>query len=249
MALGDGSTISSTACDTLGVSIGKFPMRNPKSECKKLHIGCGLNTPADWLNVDGSWNAWLSVKAPFVRRIMDFLRLAPANLLHVDRTGVDMVFDVRRPLPFADNFFRYVYASHLLEHLHFSEAVTLLHECWRVLAPGGIARFMVPDLNDMAGRYLAGECGEDGTLPADVFMRNLSVRSKTPLRGIFPYRIYSALKDFHSHKWMYDAASLIAHMREAGFADVREMQVGESAIPGIVGIEKNKGLCVEGRRL
>ena len=30
------------------------------STSKLLHLGCGLTAPAEWLNVDGSWNAWLA---------------------------------------------------------------------------------------------------------------------------------------------------------------------------------------------
>jgi hypothetical protein len=51
---------------------------------------------------------------------------------------------------------------------------------------------------------------------------------------------------------MYDADSLIFYFKEAGFADVREMQFLESQIEDIEKIEKGEsilngeGICVEG---
>jgi hypothetical protein len=29
-------------------------------DSQRLNLGCGPNAPANWLNVDGSWNAWFS---------------------------------------------------------------------------------------------------------------------------------------------------------------------------------------------
>lgn len=48
-------------------------------------------------------------------------------------------------LPFADDAFDYVFSEHFLHHLFFDEALALLRECHRVLAPGGVLRTVVPD--------------------------------------------------------------------------------------------------------
>ncbi len=58
--------------------------------------------------------------------------------------------------------------------------------------------------------------------------------------------------DFHTHKWMYDANSLIRHMEPAGFVEVRQMALYESRIEGIEQIEdpsrvlRGEGICIEG---
>jgi len=48
-------------------------------------------------------------------------------------------------LPYLDGSFRFVYSEHFLEHLFLDEAMALLHEIRRVLAPDGTLRIVVPD--------------------------------------------------------------------------------------------------------
>lgn len=48
-------------------------------------------------------------------------------------------------LPFADREFQFVYSEHFFEHLFLDEAASLLRECRRVLAVGGVIRTLVPD--------------------------------------------------------------------------------------------------------
>lgn len=48
-------------------------------------------------------------------------------------------------LPFADGEVDFVYAEHFFEHLFLDEAMALLREIQRVLAPGGVLRIASPD--------------------------------------------------------------------------------------------------------
>ena len=85
-----------------------------------------------------------------------------AGRVHEDWVNLDLVahlpgviaHDIRTGLPFPDNSFSAVYHSHVLEHLRRSSAPALLRECYRVLAPGGILRVAVPDLEAIARLYL-----------------------------------------------------------------------------------------------
>jgi SAM-dependent methyltransferase len=61
---------------------------------------------------------------------------------------------LRERLPFKEGQFDAVYHSHVLEHLPHSQALPFLRECHRVLAPGGILRVVVPDLEMIARLYL-----------------------------------------------------------------------------------------------
>lgn len=91
----------------------------------RLNLGCGTRRHAAWTNVD----------------------LVPA--------GPDVIAcDLRRPLPFPAGSFQAVYAAHVLEHLVPAEAARLLAEVLRLLAPGGIVRIVVPDLEGIARAYL-----------------------------------------------------------------------------------------------
>lgn len=94
-------------------------------ERKMLNLGCGSRYNSDWVNVD----------------------------FHSSNPSV-MELDLRKHLPFEDNFFDIVYSSHVLEHLPRSIASSFVGECFRVLKEGGIIRIVVPDLETIARIYI-----------------------------------------------------------------------------------------------
>lgn len=57
-------------------------------------------------------------------------------------------------LPFADNSVTDIWASHILEHLLPPKVRPTLKEWLRVLVPGGIAKIIVPDLDDACRAWL-----------------------------------------------------------------------------------------------
>lgn len=226
-------------------------------QARKLHLGCGLNTPEGWINLDGSWNAWVA-NHPIVLRVLKTLHALPASLLDVPWSHSILIHDVSKPLPFQGNSLSAIYASHLLEHLYLEEAKRLLKECFRVLRPGGALRMVVPDLRAFVLEYMgekpfsAPSDGMGAISRADRLNKRLGFRRSEPPSGNVFYRIYTALKDFHSHKWMYDAASLITYFERAGFMNIQEMQSHRSRIGGIEKIEQAErvlngaGICIEG---
>jgi len=223
----------------------------------RLHLGCGLTTPAGWINIDGSWNARLA-KHPVLRRVAHSLHLISADKLSVPWNPAVFIHDVRNPLPFPADSTEVIYSSHLLEHLYFEEARELVRECFRVLAAGGVLRIVVPDLRAIIREYLGdGRIGEpsaesDALRPADRLNHRLLMRPPGPPKANCLYRVYTALKDFHQHKWMYDADSLKALLESVGFTTVQEMSLHESRIADIEDVEQpgrvanGEGICVEG---
>jgi SAM-dependent methyltransferase len=222
---------------------------------KKLHLGCGSKTPEGWLNLDGSWNAWLA-KYPHIRKLLRYISIVPPQLLDIPVSPNIFVHDVSKSLPFSDNYFSCIYASHLLEHLYLEEGKNLLKECYRILVPNGVLRMVVPDLKTLILEYIEDVAISNDSIDtmnrADKLNRKLLFRCPQPPSGNIVYRIYTALKDLHSHKWMYDADSLITYFKWAGFIDVREMQLHHSRIDGIEQVEdparvlNGAGVCVEG---
>lgn len=106
---------------------------------KLLNVGCGDTFHPQWTNLD----------------------------YHPLADGV-IACDVRRGLAFPAARFAACYSSHVLEHLSPEEATALLAEMHRVLAPGGVIRVVVPDLERVARDYLetleralAGAAGAD----------------------------------------------------------------------------------------
>jgi SAM-dependent methyltransferase len=92
-----------------------------------LNLGCGARVHPAWINVD------VRPTAPGV-----------------------IVADLRRGVPFGPDSFDAVYMSHVLEHFDVEDGAKLIHECLRVVRPGGIIRVVVPNLEEIARRYL--EC-------------------------------------------------------------------------------------------
>jgi predicted SAM-dependent methyltransferase len=87
-----------------------------------MHLGSGDRVKEAWVNIDQNRSA-------------------------------DLTLDLRERLPFADNSFSVIYSEHFLEHLNYPRDITrLLSECYRVLEPGGILSFGLPD-GEMVLRY------------------------------------------------------------------------------------------------
>ncbi len=57
-------------------------------------------------------------------------------------------------LPFKDNSITEVRASHLLEHFHIKDVKSALSEWYRVLKPGGVVLVIVPDITEIAKRWI-----------------------------------------------------------------------------------------------
>jgi len=224
----------------------------------RLHLGCGPHVIDGWMNIDGSWSAWFA-RHQRLAKALAALHVIPKRLVVNFYPDTIRVHDLRLPLPFiASDSCEAVYASHLLEHMLFADAQRLLRESFRVLAPGGSARFVVPDLRAIVMEYtgqgtIADDHGEIPTLcGADRFSARFLNAGTAPQDGSFLYRLYTSMTAFHTHKWMYDGASLKQHMEKAGFTSVSERSLHDSDIRGIEGIEEpfrvvgGNGVCVEG---
>ena len=223
----------------------------------RLNLGCGLKTPPGWVNVDGSWNARLA-KYPLIRRTLSRLGLLPSDKMDIPWSRSILVHDIRRPLPFPDNSAAVLYASHVLEHLYREEGQRLIAESFRVLQAGGVLRILVPDLRVIVEEYLRnvegnGKASTPASITAaDLLNEKLLMRWPTPASSHVLYRIYNAWQDLHSHKWMYDASSLITLFSRAGFVEVERRECYYSRISDIREVEEESrllngaGVCVEG---
>jgi predicted SAM-dependent methyltransferase len=126
--------------------------------------------------------------------------------------AADLRLDVRRPWPFADGTAVEVYAEHLLEHLAWpGEADHFLAEARRVLAPGGKLRLSVPDL----GRHVRAYVASDETFRRQ-FAPFLPPEART-----WGDALNHHFRQFGEHQYAYDADTLAARLRAAGFEDAK----------------------------
>ncbi len=141
---------------------------------QKLHLGSGSIRLEGWLNID--------IEAP----------------------QADLRLDLRRPLPCAENSVRYVFSEHFIEHITRPEAVRLLRECWRVLAPGGVLRLSTPSLQWIIEKYQEKNLTEWGDL----------WRPATPCQ-----MLNEGMRSW-GHQFVYDMDELTAVLADAGFASL-----------------------------
>ena len=80
----------------------------------------------------------------------------------VPRGNVDHVADAQGPLPFPDNTFEIVHASHVLEHIPWQYSDLALQEWVRILKPGGWLEVWVPNALKVAEAFVEGEKGRYG---------------------------------------------------------------------------------------
>src|SRR5437016_6228704 len=110
-----------------------------------VQYGCGLCAPAGWVNFDVSPTLRLQ-KIPLLGRFVTHGGPTfPKNV----RYG-----DIVRGLPVAPGSCAVIYCSHVLEHLSLADFRTALRRTYEYLHPGGVFRFVLPDLEKLARDYV-----------------------------------------------------------------------------------------------
>ena len=212
----------------------------------KLHLGCGSTVVPGWENLDKSPGVLLA-RVPGLRRGLlraGFLSSEQANAIFP--AGI-VRLDVRRGLPYGAGSARYVYSSHMIEHMARWQALELVRECARVLEPGGVLRFATPDLAVLVERYAHGN-GDHSLARADLFMGGLGTFGERPgrRRSVIVQRLFAA-----PHQWLYDAESLGRLLEEGGFVEISSRAFRDSELPEIDELEtesRAESLFVEARR-
>jgi len=160
-----------------------------------VNIGCGPNALPGWINLDAARGE-----------------------------SIDVVWDLRRGLPFTSESCSAIFGEHVIEHLAKEDAEQLVRECYRALQSGGVLRLSTPD----AGRFLRSYSGDGKFLRDPRFV---------PKAETLMDRVNMMMREYGQHLWVYDAESLILLLRKAGFSAATEQQFEVSTHPRMRGID------------
>lgn len=178
----------------------QFEMLTDKRDLK-VHLGCGADVRAGWVNVD-------SFTLPVLTG--DVLK---------DPDTVAIQYDLRQPMPLAPESCTYVYSSHFFEHLHGEDGYRLMQDCYQFLEPNGVFRIVLPDLKAGFRAYV-----EKDEQYFDLLRQNL-LHSIVP-----PYSDDATLADYINfavyqhgeHKCIYDVEKLTKMLTKIGFRSVTD---------------------------
>ena len=151
-----------------------------------INIGCGSRPLPGWVNLDAARG-----------------------------DKIDVVWDLRRGLPFPDESCSAIFGEHVIEHIPKADAELLLRECHRVLQPRGVVRLSTPD----AGKFLRSYAGDRQFLADPGFGRS----ADTPMD-----RVNMMMRENGQHLWVYDLESLFLALNKAGFSSTIEQRFGAS---------------------
>ncbi len=186
-----------------------------------MHVqyGCGFTAPDGWLNFDASMTLrW--ERTPLIGRLYTKnARRFPANV---------QVGDIVKGLPVADGSSQGIYASHVLEHLALEDFHKALDNTRRLLAPGGIFRLVVPDLQWAAREYVKKLDARDSAANA-FFLGETHLGERRKERGLAAF-VYQFLNTSR-HLWMWDEPGLRTALVDHGFGQIRRCEFGDCEDP------------------
>ncbi len=229
-----------TACDLL--SFGPFAESQME---QRTGVGVERRLMALLASIDGLRSELHAMRQAYVAPQLAALGVDPAareqklhigcgknhldGWINIDVYPAPLAMNVLWGLPFADGSVRYIFVSHMLEHLFFPRDVKpFLAHLRRVLAPGGVVRIAVPDVEQCIEAYV----NNDRT-----FFGNRREtwpwwpENPTRLEDFLAYAGAGAEPAylFESHKYGYDFETLSRVLTDAGFSAVVRSNYMESA--------------------
>jgi predicted SAM-dependent methyltransferase len=195
----------------------------PDQAVAKVNLGAGLMVAPGWYNIDGHLRAFFSTWPGFVIDLLyrviqtsnqQFSKEEYRRILQSNRF---IHHDLTYGIPFKNGTVDFLYASHLLEHLHRDEAERLVRDGLRALKSGGVFRICVPDLGYAVSLYQKGE-----------------------KRRSLQYFFNEQKQDGYTyHRYLYDEELLSALFMDCGFSRVRKCAFREGTTPD-VGVLDNR---------
>ena len=189
-----------------------------------VQYGSGLCAPTSWRNFDSS---------PTLRAERSWIlgparRIAGKTLFPPNVEFGDIVIG----LPIRDASCAAIYCSHVLEHLSLQDFRKALTNTHRYLKPGGVFRFVLPDMRHYIDRYLQNES------PKACLELMEASRLGRPSR---PRGATGFIREWlgnSQHLWMWDYPAMAAELQEAGFRNIRRASFGDASDPLFADVEE-----------
>lgn len=169
-----------------------------------LNVGCGTDYKEGWINIDNN---------------------SDHNI-----EKLDLNWDLRNPLPFADNSVDYIFNEHFFEHLSVEESRVAMADFMRTLKPGGVMRIAMPDMEDVVALYL------DKKWKKRPVIKNHGL-------SFVETRAEMVNMSFHwwGHKWLYDWEELVRRANEVGYKNIRRCTLRASKHSELKNLETREG--------
>jgi SAM-dependent methyltransferase len=227
------------ASDLRGLGPAAHQAFRGKGEVSLKHRVEGLLAAAASLRADLA-----TLRSPFIRHQLSELHIdgnAKNLQLHIGSGGFNLpgwinidnfpaplTMSLDWGLPFPPSSARYVFLSHVLEHLFYPlQSQRLLADIRRVLQPGGVVRIVVPDVEQWIHAYVKNDTGFFDA--QEVRVPDSSVKP-TRLEALLPYAgaVSSPTQLYSDHKFGYDFETLQHCLLTAGFLNIRRCNYQDS---------------------
>lgn len=174
-----------------------------KEGMKGLHLGCGAHLLEGWLNTD---------------------------VIYV-KDGAYL--DITKTFPLPSSSFDYIFAEHVIEHISYQQGIELMKECYRVLKPGGVARFVTPSLERLTALYQ-----EPISSHQEAYLKQfLSLWAPGVDSKVGRCFVLDNIFREHGHQFIYDENCLRDSLQKAGFTKINFGTVGSSTNPHLQDLE------------
>jgi predicted SAM-dependent methyltransferase len=177
----------------MGPIMRAFPIRKKPTTGAYLNVGAGPHARPDFFNIDYDYHP-----------------------------GIDLFWDLNRPLPIASNSIGGIFTEHCLEHLPLATTRQVLNEFHRIMVPGAHLRISVPDGEIYIRRYVGGQ-------PMPFWEQETGSDSDwTQMQSV------NQLFYGHGHRYIYDFPTLRRFLAEAGLSKIERGDFGSGRDPRLL---------------